>query len=108
MVGIFTLLMKTEAENVNSHKKVGENMPRSPAHLYKKNIVRAVNLREVLLVKLANAKLAMRLPSITEPLRRTLPNGVAVIVEHYRDNTAQLILPQISNRCYWLATRKGK
>ena len=83
-------------------------MPRSPAHLYKKNIVRAVNLREVLLVKLANGKVAMRLPPITEPLRKTLPNGIAVMVEHYRDQTARLILPQFSNQCYWLATRKGK
>src|SRR5258708_9252684 len=81
MVAIFSLLMKTEAENVNTNKNVGEDMPRSPAHLYKKNIVRAVNLREVLLVKLANGKLAMRLPPITEPLRRILPNGIAVIVE---------------------------
>jgi len=108
MVGIFPLLMKTVSENVNTHKKVGQTTPRSPAHLYKKNIVRAVNLREVLLVKLANAKLAMRLPPITEPLRKILPNGIAVIVEHYRDQTARLILPQFSNRCYWLATRKGK
>jgi len=97
-----------EAENVNTHKKVEENMPRFPAHLYKKNIVRAVNLREALLVKLANGKVAMRLPPVTEPLRKTLPNGIAVIVEHYRDQTARLILPQFSNRCYWLATRKGK
>ncbi len=49
-----------------------------------------------------------RLPPITEPLRKTLPNGIVVIIEHYRDNTARLILPQFSNRCYWLATRKGK
>jgi hypothetical protein len=64
--------------------------------------------REVLLVKLANGKVAMRLPAISEPLRKTLPNGLAVIVEHYRDQTARLILPQFSNRWYWLATRKGK
>src|SRR6266536_3059630 len=108
MVGIFSLLMKTEVENVNTRKNVGEKIPRSPAHLYKKNIVRAVNLREVLSVKLANGKVAMRLPPITEPLRKILPNGIAVIVEHYRDQTARLILPQFSNRWYWLATRKVK
>src|SRR6266545_3097469 len=30
------------------------------------------------------------------------------LTRHFRAQTARLMLPQCSNRCYWLATRKGK
>jgi hypothetical protein len=81
---------------------------RKPEHLYRKNIIRAVKLAEVLYRTVPHPgregtvrKVQTLPPPGAPPYQTTLPSGLVIQLVHYPNDTAALLLPQF-NRGYWL------